>query len=281
MQQEAITKPTPTMDAHFFDGTPLQSLPRVREPLPTVQSYCQSQVYSFSAGRNRLLSAAAVLFSLMTKIAKSSMYTDVTKLRKDLIHEIKAFESAAHTQGYKQEQILLARYVLCAALDETIQQTEWGEEINWHQQGMLYFFQGEIWGGEAFFVMLDRLSQHPERHLELLELFYVCLTLGFQGKYRVYDQGEQQVQQVIDSVYRIIRTYRDESNTRLSGPNKTLRYAKKKNHSRTLPLWFISFFALLLLILIYSGFNFMLKISAAPLYSKLDHISQLFYHYVS
>lgn len=280
MQQETITK-SATIDPEWFDNASLQSLPRVREPLPTVQSYCQTKVFSFHAGRNGLLSAASVLFSLMSKLVQTASYTNLTKLHRDLIHEIKAFESSAHTQGYQSEQILLARYALCAALDESIQQTSWGEESNWHQQGLLYFFQGEVWGGEGFFALLERLSQHPERHVELLELFYVCLSLGFQGKYRVYDQGEQQLQNIIDNVYHTIRIHRDEHNTRLSASNKVIRQPNKLENKPSMSLWFISFFTLLLLTLIYIGFNFMLKLSTAPLYNKLNHINQSFYHYVS
>lgn len=257
----------------------LQSLPRIREPLPTVQTFCQSKVYACHAGKNGLLSASSILFSLVTKLQKADDYENVTQLRNSLIHEIKAFESSAHTQGYQPEQILLARYAICAALDEAVGHTHWGEQADWQQQGLLYFFQGEVWGGEAFFVLLDRLSQNPQRHLELLEFFYVCLTLGFQGKYRMFDLGQSQLQQVIDRTYDLIRTYRDEPNMLLSAPTKPLRKLGKAQPSRLLPLWFFGFFAVFLLTLIYGGFNFMLKLSTTPLYSKLNHISQSLYYY--
>jgi type VI secretion system protein ImpK len=284
MQPEAIaTRVAATTIASSWDdqgGIPLQALPRVREPLPTVQSYCQSKVYSFHAGKNGLLSASAVLFSLVGKLQNSIAYDNVMQLRENLIHEIKAFESSAHTQGYQPEQILLARYAICAALDEAIGQTGWGDRSDWQQQGLLYFFQGEVWGGEAFFVLLDRLNQNPQRHLELLEFFYMCLVLGFQGQYRVFDLGKQQLQQVMEKTYGVIHTYRDEPNMSLSGSTKNLRSTHQPDRSRGFPVWVIGFFSVLLLILIYGGFNFMLKLSVTPLYNKLNHISQSLYYYV-
>ncbi|WP_235378984.1 type IVB secretion system protein IcmH/DotU [Candidatus Coxiella mudrowiae] len=57
------------------------------------------------------------------------------------------------------------------------------EDGGWRQIGLLKTFQGEMWDGERFFVILKRSAEELALHLDLLELGYLCLSLGYQGKY--------------------------------------------------------------------------------------------------
>ena len=82
-----------------------------------------------------------------------------------------------------------ARYVLCAGLDEAVLSTPWGAQSEWAQHPLLVALHREAWGGEKFFEMLDRISTDPARYLDLMELQYLCLALGFGGKYQVHERG--------------------------------------------------------------------------------------------
>jgi type VI secretion system protein ImpK len=66
----------------------------------------------------------------------------------------------------------------------------------------------EAWGGEKFFEMLDRISQDPARHIDLMELQYLCLAFGFAGKYQVSQRGHAQLAEVQHDLYRKIRNHR-------------------------------------------------------------------------
>ena len=57
-------------------------------------------------------------------------------------------------------------------------------------------FHNETWGGEKFFVLLSRLTDRPGNNRDLLELLYVCLALGFEGRYRVLQNGKSQLEAV-------------------------------------------------------------------------------------
>lgn len=59
----------------------------------------------------------------------------------------------------------------------------WGNESEWSKISLLSSFHNETFGGEKFFQLLDRLSKNPVKHLPMLELMYLCLALGFEGKY--------------------------------------------------------------------------------------------------
>ncbi len=70
--------------------------------------------------------------------------------------------------------------------------TPWGAQSDWSTQSLLVTFHREAAGGEKFFQILDRVSGEPQRYRALLELLYVCLALGFEGKYRL-DTGAPRV----------------------------------------------------------------------------------------
>jgi len=48
----------------------------------------------------------------------------------------------------------------------------------------------EAWGGEKFFEMLERTWNDATRWIDLMELQYLCIAMGFAGKYQVQDRGQ-------------------------------------------------------------------------------------------
>ena len=72
--------------------------------------------------------------------------------------------------------------------------TPWGGESEWSHQSLLSTFHNETLGGEKFFLILERVMPDPATNLELLELMYLCLSIGFKGKYLLQASGEQQLE---------------------------------------------------------------------------------------
>jgi len=108
----------------------------------------------------------------------------------------------------ESSQVMAARYVLCTVVDEAVVTTPWGNESEWSQMSLLSSFHNETFGGEKFFQLLDRLSKNPVKHLPMLELMYLCLSLGFEGKYRVQARGMLELEGIRDALYRQIRQLR-------------------------------------------------------------------------
>jgi type VI secretion system protein ImpK len=83
-----------------------------------------------------------------------------------------------------------ARYAVVALCDEAIAarpEPARGELAIEPLQMRLF---GESTAGEGFFVRLARIRARPAG--PLLELYYLCLTLGFQGRYRFAPAGERE-----------------------------------------------------------------------------------------
>ncbi|MGG7778087.1 DotU family type VI secretion system protein [Klebsiella aerogenes] len=156
------------------------------------------------SGNNPLVTAANPLLNAIPQIRHSVSHDDQAGLRQRLIDEIRRFEVRGQQAGLPYEVIVGARYCLCTALDEAAALTPWGSSGVWSGSGLLVTFHNETWGGEKFFQLLARLSQNPREHINLLELINYCLLLGFEGRYRVMDNGRTQLETIKQRLWQMI-----------------------------------------------------------------------------
>lgn len=157
---------------------------------------------------NPLVAAANPLLNAIPQIRHSVSHPDPAGLRQHLIDEIRQFEMNCKRAGLPYESIIGARYCLCTALDEAAALTPWGGNGVWPSSGLLVTFHNETWGGEKFFQLLARLSQTPREQIALLELINFCLQMGFEGRYRVMDNGRSQLETIKQRLLQMIRSVR-------------------------------------------------------------------------
>ena len=157
---------------------------------------------------NPIVSSAAALIAVLSELKLPEVYCDMDKLRRKLVTKMKEFENNAKLKGVAAMNVLVARYIVCAALDEAVLSLAAGENSAWASQSLLSTFHEDAGGGEKFFVILERMNQDPSMNVDMLELLYICLSLGFQGKYRVMDGGQEQLRMVRESLYQRITQQR-------------------------------------------------------------------------
>lgn len=232
-------------------------------------SYYRSKLFNTRLGINPLIAAASALFSLAGFLIENSNSTEipVLLLAEDVKHEIKVFENNAKLEQYHSDSILAARYILCAFLDEILLNQfpkEWGDCL------LLKYFHQEENTGERFFLMLEKLSQDPEYHIELLELIFLCLNLGYLGQYQYDPNGKEKISGLSDRLFEIIRSERgDLKKELLVAPFEKPRPPVSK---LSFPLWLIASFSLVFLLTLYSSFSYMLGNSAQSLYLEISNI---------
>lgn len=224
-------------------------------------------------GLNPLVNAASTLVTVIEKTRHALNHADIGGLHQSLVNELKTFEANAKSLGIKPETVLSARYALCAALDESVLNTPWGSESAWTQRTLLSVFHNETSGGEKFFAILDRMRETPSANLEILELMYILLSLGFEGKYRVVSRGRDTLEQIRDELFRIIRSQRGEYERSLSPSWQGL--GKTGNTlAQYLPMWVVASFVGAILFFSYSGFRYWLYQSSSPVAEQLYSISE-------
>ncbi|MFL9811852.1 DotU family type IV/VI secretion system protein [Stutzerimonas sp. VN223-3] len=212
---------------------------------------------TFNISLNPLVAAASSLLSEVVRLKHSYEGEDLHALNQRLSGELKLFEHRALHDGAESSQVMAARYVLCTAIDEAVVTTPWGNESEWSQMSLLSSFHNETFGGEKFFQLLERLSRNPVKHLPMLELMYLCLSLGFEGKYRVLPRGMLELEAVRDSLYRQIRQLRGDVPREVSPHWQGLRDTRRRL-VRIVPWWLVALFTLVCLGMLYAGFAWVL-----------------------
>lgn len=159
-------------------------------------------------GMNQLIACASTLFSLISRIRNRAQHMDPDKLRQSVVAEVRAFENRALQAGISAQNVKVARYALCATLDDVVLNTPWGGQSSWGLQSMVGTFHRETVGGDRFYDLLARLEKEPGQNIDMLEFLYMCMSLGFEGRLRVEQGGSEKHLQVRGALARIIRAQR-------------------------------------------------------------------------
>ncbi|WP_373386814.1 type IVB secretion system protein IcmH/DotU [Pseudomonas alcaligenes] len=211
----------------------------------------------FNISFNPLVAASALLLSEVVRLKTSAAAENFDALNERLNVAIKLFEHRALQEGMDGGQVMAARYVLCTVVDEAVVTTPWGNESAWSQMSLLSTFHNETFGGEKFFQLLEHLSRNPVKHLAMLELMYICLSLGFEGKYRVLPRGMLELEAIRDSLYRQIRQLRGDIPRELSPHWEGLKDGRRRL-VRIVPGWLVAVATVAGLALLYAGFSWVL-----------------------
>ncbi len=86
-----------------------------------------------------------------------------------------------------EQDMIDAKFALAAFADEVIYHSNWPGKTQWLSNPLqLQFFQLNT-AGDGFFVNLDNMyGQRGRAHVA--QIYFLCLALGFQGKYRLRNQ---------------------------------------------------------------------------------------------
>lgn len=225
----------------------------------------ESNLFSTTIAINPLVAAAMPLLSTTSEIQRATEIKNPEFFLDTLIHEVKAFENKAAKNGYRSQIILGARYLLCALIDEYVM--TYHPEASWKKHNLLQIFQHDAWGGERFFIILERSCEDPSLYIDLLELGYVALSLGFQGKYQ-HPSDTKELALFIDRLYQVIQQQRgDNTHHLLTCSEKNSQ--KKRLH---LPPWWVVFLGtLIILSSIFIPYTNELNQSLTPLLYNIDH----------
>jgi type VI secretion system protein ImpK len=172
--------------------------------------------YNPANGINPLVWAANPLLDMIPQILALTHVDDPSGMFDKLVAEIRAFEKRTSTFDITREDLIGARYCLCAVLDEAVSRTPWGGLGTWASQSLLMTFHKEADGREKYYRLLSRLVQTPETHTDLIELLYYCNELGFEGMFRDVDDGATQLAALKQRIAQTLRDVKGDCGKRLA-----------------------------------------------------------------
>ncbi len=222
-----------------------------------------------TAGLNPLVSAASPLLSAAPRIRAMAQHPNPAGLKDALADGVRKFEAQARAEGLPNEQVIAARYILCTLLDESAASTPWGGSGIWSNQSLLVLFHNETWGGEKVFQLMSKLAENIPANRNLLELLYVVLAFGFEGRYRVLNDGKAQLESVRVRLSQMLRQNRGQADKALS-PRWEGVPARVARLGAGLPMWVVMSLAALLLMGVYIGLRFAINGHSDTVFSTLQ-----------
>lgn len=218
---------------------------------------------------NPLLGAARELIQVMAQLATQTESRDSLAFRDWAAQQIQRFEHQCLQLDVHEEIRFFARYVLCTVLDELVIKTPWGSDGVWSRQSLLSQFHGETNGGDRFFQLLEYLQQAPARNLHLLELMYVCMGLGFEGKFKLDQRGYAQLETIRDNLFHLLRRQKGEPERDLS-PHWQRVTQRRNKLASYFPWWVVAAVIGVIMLGTYSGFSWLLVEKNQQILSRLE-----------
>jgi type VI secretion system protein ImpK len=248
----------PRVEAARPSRAPATPLPNVNVPVADF----------LSGGSNPILQAAAPLITIASRLQWSVAQADVAALRVQAVQEVRAFDDRMRASSVAPEDALVARYLLCTFFDSAVLNTPWGAQSDWSGQSLLITFHKEKSGGEKFFQILDRMIAQPKRYIDLLELQYVCLALGYEGMYRLDERGAARLEELRHELYRAISDTRQLRPAELSVQWKGVE-DRRNPLFRLVPWWVVAAAGCAVLAIAFVIYNVRLNAVAAPIKQAL------------
>src|SRR5680860_275297 len=221
---------------------------------------------------NRLTDAATPLLGLVIRIRRLADFGAVESLYQQVVDEVAAIDRELVEQGYERPTVVAYRYVLCAFIDEAVLGTDWGAHSVWSQHSLLSRFHNETWGGEKVFAILARMEQEPARYTDMLAFIFLCLCLGFEGRYKVMENGRDEYEQILRGLHEQLQSLtEDQSPEPLADAQINVTPARNRLRSG-LPLWGIAGLFVMVMAGIYSLYNIALEERIRDVLSVLEQL---------
>lgn len=181
-------------------------------------------------------------------------------------------ENAAATAGIASEDIYAAKYAFCATIDELIlSASDCSFRDQWELNPMQLVMFGDQLAGDKFFTYLEDLRSKGAVRLQALEVYHVCLLLGFQGKYRL--EGSEQLGYLtarLGEELMFLKGKRTAFAPHWAPPDRVAHLLR-----RQVPLWTPALVLGVVGAISFTAFNLMLSTDTQAQMALLDNVIQL------
>jgi type VI secretion system protein ImpK len=120
----------------------------------------------------------------------------VNEFREKVLALVKTQEEHAKNLGISTEIFREARFPVLSWVDEMILNSAWPHRAQWHHLMLTYYNTNNA--GEEFFRRLENL---PSQATDIREIYYLCLGLGFEGKY-AFGDSRHELKELRQGLYR-------------------------------------------------------------------------------
>jgi type VI secretion system protein ImpK len=138
-----------------------------------------------SAGENLPLLYQGLLTGILRLQTQRQKLSDSESFRRRTKATLQEIERVAVTGGYDGRDVRDAHFAVIAFLDEVILNSKEAVRTEWAQKTLQQDLFGTTDAGVVFFEKLEqfRSRRDSEQLADVLEVYLLCLLLGFEGRY--------------------------------------------------------------------------------------------------
>lgn len=192
------------------------------------------------------------LFALANHLKVSKAGGDPQMVRAHLITLLNRVDGEAKHLGIPEETQRQARYAVVAFIDEMILCSPCAYRDWWSDHKLQQELFNEDAAGVGFFSRLEAIrSSHPVS-LDMLEVYYLCLVLGFEGQYKIHRR--EQLKALVEGIAQQLKT---------KGPGTLSPHGQRPDElvadvSAGLPSWVVITITAGIIFLFYVGLSFII-----------------------
>jgi len=230
----------------------------------------EPQTHACDLAEQRTLKTLSRDFISMVLMVRNGQEAEsVEKFLERVDQWLREFEEKARAENYSAEAVKEAQYALCAFLDESVLK---GGSGNIRDHVELDPFQYRYFGvhlaGEGFYDHLDNLRTDLRANVDILEVYHLCLALGFEGKYSF--ESRDQLRYIANTLGQDIARYRKWGESRHDSwqlPDQVgqlLRYE--------IPLWVYLLIIVVICLMVFGGLSLWLGSETDSLIEQIQHL---------
>ncbi len=142
---------------------------------------------SEAANKNDLVTFAGPVFDLILRL-KAGIVAPSNELRPQVAALLLDFEKRAERYRFNHKIVQVSKFALASFVDETVLTNNFPLRDEWEKNPLQLEYFGEQLAGNKFFDKLQAMLKQIETTQDAVEIYYVCMLLGFKGRYGVYEQ---------------------------------------------------------------------------------------------
>ena len=154
--------------------------------------------YQTAQKRKKLADIASDCLILILQLRSTDNYGEPAALKDHVTELLDKFEHEARSAEIDNEIINSVKFALIAFLDETIISSSWAKKDFWLSEPLQLKLFDTFNAGEEFFDNINKLRQRTSNNKDVLEVYFLCLALGFKGKYQL--QSPENLRKIIDDL---------------------------------------------------------------------------------